>query len=134
MDGTPEPGAMTAVVREAAADAIGVELAQIDADTNLFEAGAQSLEFLDIVFKLEQHYGIEITRGEMERAARGDMDEEAFAPDGVLSEAGLERLRALMPEAADRVKPGLRTGQILSLFTVQTFVRIVERKLAASDV
>ncbi len=100
-------------------------------DSNLVDdLGADSLAFLDIVFKLEQAFDIEITRGEMERVARGDMGEEEFAPDGVVSEAGLVRLRELMPESVDRIAPGLRPGGILGLFTVQTFLRIVDGKLS----
>ena len=63
-----------------------------------------ALDFLDIVFKLEQTFHIQITRGEMERAARGDMSEDEFAPGGVISEAGLARLRELMG-ATDPAKP-----------------------------
>jgi acyl carrier protein len=64
----------------------------------------------------------------MERAARGDMSEEEFAPGGTLSPAGLERLRQLMPEVRDRITPGLRPVQILGLFTVQTFINLVKAK------
>lgn len=124
-----ESAALVDVVREVTADAIGIELEAVGPDSNLTDLGAQSLELLDIVFKLEQRYDIEITRGEMERAARGDMDDEAFAPDGVVSEAGLARLAELMPESAARIRPGLRVSQILTLFSVTTFARIVERKL-----
>lgn len=92
------------------------------------ELGAESLDFLDIVFELERAFGIQITRGEMERAARGDMSEEEFAPSGTVSPAGLARLRQLMPEAAERIQPGLRPVQILGLFTVQTFVNLVRAK------
>jgi acyl carrier protein len=86
---------------------------------------AESLDFLDIVFRIERDFKIEITRGEMERASRGDMSQEEFAPDGVISEAGLARLRELMPEAADRIAPGLRPSTILTLFSVQTFANMV---------
>jgi len=64
----------------------------------------------------------------MERAARGDMSEDEFAPNGVISDAGLTRLRELMPEARERIGPGLRPVQILGLFSVQTFVNLVEAK------
>lgn len=121
---------LTRFVREAAADALSIDVEAVSDDANLYALGAQSLEFLDIVFKLEQRYDIEITRGEMERAARGDMSDDDFAPNGVISEIGLARLRELIPESAERIVPGLRTSQILSLFTVQTFVRIVVNKLA----
>jgi acyl carrier protein len=89
------------------------------------DLGAESLDFLDIVFRLEREFGIQITRGEMEKASRGDMSAEEFAPGGVLSEKGLVRLRELMPEAADQIQPGLRPNMILTLFSVQTFANMV---------
>ena len=89
------------------------------------DLGAESLDFLDIVFRLEREFGIQITRGEMEKASRGDMTAEEFAPQGVLSERGLARLRELMPEASDRIQPGLRPNMILTLFSVQTFANMV---------
>jgi acyl carrier protein len=110
-------------------EALGCD-AEVRLDSNLMDdLGAESLDFLDIVFKLEHEFGIQITRGEMERAARGDMSEEEFAPGGVVSEAGLLRLRELMPEARDRIQPGLRAMQILRLFSVQTFANIAAEKV-----
>jgi acyl carrier protein len=116
-------------VREVIAEALARDVSEIQPEHNLMEdLGAESLDFLDIVFKLERAFGIQITRGEMERAARGDMTDEEFAPAGVISEAGLARLRELMPEAAERIKPGLRPVQILALFSVRTFVNLAEAK------
>jgi acyl carrier protein len=89
------------------------------------DLGAESLDFLDIVFRIERDFSIEITRGEMEYIARGDMTPEEFAPGGVIGDAGLARLRELMPEASDRIKPGLRPSTILTLFSVQTFANMV---------
>jgi acyl carrier protein len=117
------------VVREVIAEALAKDVSEVRPEHNLMEdLGAESLDFLDIVFKLERAFGIQITRGEMERAARGDMTDEEFAPAGVISEAGLARLRELMPEAAERIKPGLRPVQILALFSVRTFVNLAEAK------
>jgi acyl carrier protein len=116
-------------VREVIAEALARDVSEIQPEHNLMtDLGAESLDFLDIVFKLERAFGIQITRGEMERAARGDMTDEEFAPGGVISEAGLARLRELMPEAADHIKPGLRPVQILALFSVRTFVNLAEAK------
>ena len=96
-------------VRTCIAEALSVDVAEVAVNSNLMDdLGADSLAFPDIVFQLEQAFDIEITRGEMERAARGEMTDEEFAPEGVISEAGLARLRELMPEAADRIKPGLK--------------------------
>jgi acyl carrier protein len=116
-------------VRAVIAEALACDPSTVKLDSILMaDLGAESLDFLDIVFKLERAFDIQITRGEMERAARGDMSEDEFAPRGVLSPAGLERLRTLMPEARERIQPGLRPVQILSLFSVQTFVNLVEAK------
>lgn len=114
------------VVRAIVADALGRALADVQLTSNLMaELGAESLDFLDIVFRLEREFGIQITRGEMERAARGDMTADEFAPGGVVSERGLARLRELMPEAAGQIQPGLRASMILTLFTVATFASMV---------
>jgi acyl carrier protein len=121
------------IVCRVVAEALGRDV-EVRVTSNLMDdLGAESLDFLDIVFKLEQTFGIQITRGEMERAAKGDMSDEDFAPGGVISDAGLQRLRELMPEAADRINAGLRPMQILSLFSVQTFVNIVNAKRAAAQ-
>ena len=121
-------------VREIVARSLGREVASVSLSACLMEdLGAESLDFLDIVFMLERAFEIEITRGQMEAAARGDMSDEEFAPGGVLSDAALERVRALMPESAERVRAGLRPRQILGLFTVQTLVNIVRGQLAAKQ-
>jgi acyl carrier protein len=131
MDTTSAPEEVGAKVRQIVAEVLGRDVAQVTLASNLMDdLAAESLDFLEIVFKVERTFDIQITRGEMERAARGDMSEAEFAPAGVISAAGLERLRALMPEAADRIKPGLRPVQILGLFSVQTFANLVAAKRA----
>lgn len=118
-------------VRKIIADSLARDLSEVQLKSSLMdELGAESLDFLDIVFKLEQAFKIQITRGEMEMAARGDMSAEEFAPEGIISEAGLSRLRELMPEAAERILPGLRPAHIIGLFSVRTFVAIINGKLA----
>lgn len=126
-----ERGDRAAIVRKCIADALSLEVEKVRLESNLMdELGADSLSFLDIVFRLEREFDIQITRGEMERAAKGSMSDEEFAPSGVISEAGLERLRSLIPESAERIHSGLRPGQILSLFTARTFLNMVEGKLS----
>ena len=73
-------------VRGLVAEALARDVSEVSVDTVLMsELGAESLDFLDIVFKLEHEFHIQITRGEMERAARGDMSEDEFAPGGLIS-------------------------------------------------
>lgn len=118
-------------VRKIIADSLARDVSGVHLNSVLInDLGAESLDFLDIVFKLEQTFKIQITRGEMELAAQGNMSAEEFAPQGVISEAGLDRLRELMPEASDRISKGLRPAQIVGLFTVRTFVTVVNGKLS----
>ncbi len=119
-----------AEISEATRKIVAEALGRDDGDVKLgsilmTDLGAESLDFLDIVFRLEREFDIQITRGEMERASRGDMTQDEFAPGGVISERGLERLRELMPEAKERIQPGLRPSTILTLFSVQTFANMV---------
>jgi acyl carrier protein len=115
-----------AVTCRIVAESLGKPPAEVKLSSVLMsDLGAESLDFLDIVFRLEREFGIQITRGEMEKASRGDMTVEEFAPHGVLSERGLARLRELMPEAGESIKPGLRPNMILTLFSVQTFANMV---------
>lgn len=130
MTNTLSPGSTNSDIEAMTCRIVAESLGRPESDVTLSsvlmaDLGAESLDFLDIVFRLEREFGIQITRGEMEKASRGDMSQEEFAPGGVLSEKGLARLKELMPEAADRIKPGLRPNMILTLFSVQTFANMV---------
>jgi acyl carrier protein len=114
------------MVCEVIAEALGRVRGTVQLASNLFDdLGADSLDLLDVVFALEGRFAIEITRGALEQAARGDMTDDEFAPGGAISEAGLDRLRALLPESQGRIVPGLLPREIPKLFTVGTFARIV---------
>src|SRR6478735_736406 len=62
------------------------------------DLGAESIDFLDIVFRLEREFGIKIPRGELfpESIFQGDAD---LVQDGRVTPKGLEELRARMPFA-----------------------------------
>ena len=116
-------------VCEVIAESLGRPRPSVELASNLFDdLGADSLDLLDVVFALEGRFAIEITRGALEQAARGDMTDDEFAPAGAISDAGLERLRALLPESRERIRPGLLPREIPRLFTVGTFARIVLAK------
>jgi acyl carrier protein len=131
MTTTIDPAAIEDNVRQLVAQTLARDPAAIDPAARLIDdLGAESLDLLELVFRIERAYDIQITRGEMERAARGDLTDDQFAPAGVISPVGLDRLRELMPEARAHLQPGLRPFQILGLFSVRTFARIVAAKLA----
>lgn len=121
---------LTSTVRECVAKVLAIDAAKITPDASLIEdLGAESLDFLDLVFQLETEYGVKIPRDGIRQAAQGSDGD--IEPNSVLSDAVLERLRILMPEVpAGRIKPGLRGHEIAGLFTIETFVRLVAWRLA----
>src|ERR1700674_1668817 len=62
------------------------------------DLGAESIDFLDIVFRLEREFGIKIPRGELfpESIFQGDPD---FVQNGRVTQKGLDELRTKMPFA-----------------------------------
>jgi acyl carrier protein len=97
------------------------------------DLGAESIDYLDIVFRLERIYGVKIPRGQITKDARGDLTEEEFQRGGVLTEKGLGRLRTYLSEVpAERFHPGLKVGEIPMLFTVETFCKVVLRAVEKS--
>jgi len=118
-------------VRKSVADVLAIDPSKIVPSASLIEdLGAESLDFLDLVFRLETEYGVKIPRDGILLTARDGLAT-GFDESGVLSDDALERLRLLMPEVPpERFAPGLRTHQIPNLFTTETFVRLVAWRLA----
>jgi acyl carrier protein len=114
-------------------DALGVDEEEVLPGAVLFDdLGAESLDLLDVVFRLEKTFGIKVPRGGIQQdimAAEG-IKEEDVVVDGALTALGAEKLSERMPEIAKgRIIAGFRIDDIPTLFTVQTFVNIVKRTL-----
>jgi acyl carrier protein len=122
-------------VADIIADALARSPAEVRPASRLIaDLGAESIDFLDIVFRLEQAFAVRIARGEILEQARGELSEEEFHCDGVLTEAGLARLREILDEVpADAFSPGLRVDDVPFLFTVETFCKVVVRAKRAGS-
>jgi acyl carrier protein len=124
-------------VRVCIAQALGIDVEEVVPDAILFDnLGAESLDLLDIVFRLEKTFGIQIPRGGIQSSvlASEGVKEEDLAKDGVLTPFGRERLKKEMPEVnPDRIPEGFRAEDIATLFTVQTFINLTKRHLPAKE-
>jgi len=111
------------------ADALGRDVEEVQLDRSLIEdLGAESIDFLDIVFRLERLFAVQIPRGKIVEDVRGDLGEGEFDVKGVLTYAGRARLRAYLSEVpAERFPVRLRVNDIPLLFTVETFCKVVVR-------
>jgi acyl carrier protein len=93
------------------------------------DLGAESIDFLDIVFRLEREFGIKIPRGELfpESIFQGDPE---FVQDGKVTEKGLAELRARMPFAdLQKFEANPAVSTISDLFTVEMITRYIQGKL-----
>ena len=80
--------------------------------------GAESIDFLDIIFRLEREFGIEIDRDELFPDPIS-LDHPTFARDGRLTDEGLTALRLRLPYADFRdLELDRRLDRIDDLFTV----------------
>ena len=119
-------------VRQCVADVLLIQdLGSVELKSSLVgDLGADSLDFLDLVFQLEEKFGIKISRTEVNLFQSLELPEEEAHHDGVLTERAIARLAALMPEVDPAVfRPGLTVATVPRLLTVETFVNIVSRKL-----
>ena len=123
------PDEIRARVTNVLVQALGVERDDITPFATLLDdLGAESIDFLDIVFRLEREFGIKIPRGELfvEPLFGGDPD---FMRDGRVTGEGLAALRARMPYAdLTDLERGHRPSAITDLFTVDLLIRYIAWK------
>jgi len=109
------------------ADALGCDVEDIELDVSLIEGlDAESIDFLDMVFRLERAFKIKIPRGKIIDNARGDLSEAEFEQKGVLTPVGLAQLKAYLSEVpAERFREPMKVADIARLFTPETFCKLV---------
>jgi acyl carrier protein len=93
------------------------------------DLGAESIDFLDIVFRLEREFNIKIPRGELfpEAIFQGDPE---FVENGKVTDKGLKELREKMPFAdLGSFEKNPEVTAISDLFTVNMITRYVQGKL-----
>jgi acyl carrier protein len=111
-------------------EALNVEEDEINpAATLQGDLGAESIDFLDIVFRLEREFGIKIPRNELfpESIFQGDPE---FVQNGKVTEKGLKELREKMPFAdISKFEKNPELTAISDLFTVDMIAKYIEGKL-----
>ena len=116
-------------VAETMADALGCDVDDVKIDVSLIEGlDAESIDFLDMVFRLERAFKIKIPRGKIVENARGDLPESEFEQKGIVTEKGMAQLRSYLSEVpAERFKTPMKVADIPRLFTPETFCKLVVR-------
>ncbi len=129
-----ETAAVFPKVAATIADALACDEDKVKLEASLInDLGAESIDFLDIIFRLERAFKVKIPRGKIVEEARGELSEAQFESAGVVTDAGVARLKTFLNEVpADRFKTPLKTAEIPKLFTVETFCKMVIRQQKAA--
>jgi len=116
-------------VQECLVDALGVEDDEVTPEATLTEdLGAESIDFLDIVFRLEKAFSIKIPKGELFPDDLFNNPE--YVSEGKMTDNGMEVLRGKLQHAdLTRIESSRSVDDIPSLFTVQTLVNYVDSKV-----
>lgn len=108
-------------------DVLSIDENEISLKKSLIkDLGAESIDFLDLIFQLEREFKIKAPLRQIEKEARGNLSEGEFEQNGVVTKAGLEVLKQHLSEVPqENFKDNLKVKEIPTLFTVETFCKIV---------
>lgn len=117
-------------VTEVLVEALGVDDDEINEDATLTgDLGAESIDFLDIVFRLEKTFAIKIPRGEL--FPEDILNNPEYVEGGKMTAKGMETLKNAMPHADfTEFEADPDVSKMPNLFTVKTIVNYVTKKVA----
>jgi len=125
---------MYEAVKEAIVGALGVDEDEVTPDAKIFDdLGAESIDLLDVLFRIERSTGVKIAASDIGEHIQGGIPEEEFGTEeGVVSEKGLAQLKKVMPQIDTNALAGnLRAEQVIGLFTVQNLADLVSSRAGA---
>ncbi len=116
-------------VRETLVDALGVDEDEVTETATLTgDLGAESIDFLDIVFRLEKAFNIKIPRGEL--FPDNVLNNPDYVSGGKLTPNGLAQLKKAMPHADfTEFQKDPDVNKVPNLFTVRTIVNYIDSKI-----
>jgi acyl carrier protein len=116
-------------VRGVLVDALGVDDDEVTPQATLSgDLGAESIDYLDITFRLEKAFGIKIDQSEM--IPESVLSDPQYVQDGKVTDAGMAELRKKLPHAnLDAFDQDRQVEHFIDVFTVDTLVKFVQSKL-----
>lgn len=122
-------------VRRLLADRLALKVEQVSVDSRLIDdLGADSLDFIDIVFSLEKKFSIKIREEEFDFLSRLDFSSPEVMQNGFLTVETVEKLRLRLPALGGLPDPARVTPKdLFGLLTVETLCDLVETRLTRSS-
>jgi acyl carrier protein len=119
-------------IKNALVEALGVDEDEVTPEATLVgDLGAESIDFLDIVFRLEKAFNIKVPRGEL--FPEDILTNTEYVQDGKVTAEGLKQLRQRMPFAdLDAFSANPNVKDFGNMLTVQDMCRYVESKVGVA--
>jgi len=116
-------------VQEVLVEALGVDDEEVTPEAKISaDLGAESIDYLDITFRLEKAFDIKIPRGEL--VPEQLLNNPEYVQDGKLTPEGLAQLKQRMAHAdLTEFERDPEVAKIMDLFTVQTIINYVMSKV-----
>lgn len=116
-------------VRDCVAEALALDLDEISPESTLLdELGAESIDLLDILFRIDRATGVKIQSDELASYVKGGIPDEEFGDEDadVITPKGMEQLKKVMPQIAEKDLDGkLSPEDVMSHFTVANLTELV---------
>ncbi len=122
-------------VHTSVAEALGVEEDEVTPDATLMdELGAESIDLLDILFRIERSIGVKIQAADLSEYVQGGIPDEEFGDEQeIITPKGLAQLKKVMPQLDTEALAGqLQADQVMGHFTVENLVTLVAERASAT--
>ncbi|HEX4109126.1 MAG TPA: phosphopantetheine-binding protein [Solirubrobacteraceae bacterium] len=118
-------------VKEAVVEALALDDDEVTPESTLMDdLGAESIDLLDILFRIEKGTGVKIEASDLGDYMQGGISDDEFS-DGnqVISEKGAAYLHSIMPQVDPaEIAGSLPADQVINLFTVGNLVQMVKAR------
>jgi acyl carrier protein len=122
-------------VQAATADALGLDESEVAPGATIIDdLGAESIDLLDILFRIERTSGVKIQASDLGDHIQGGIPDEEFGDENeIVSAIGLAHMKTVMPQIdAAELAGKLHADQVMSLFTVENLAAIVAGRAGAA--
>ncbi|MEU4996455.1 phosphopantetheine-binding protein [Streptomyces sp. NPDC086554] len=122
---------LSIIVRDAVAEALGLDVEEVVPEATLLgDLDAESIDLLDILFRIERASDVKIKVADISELLQGGIPDEEFADeDDIINETGLAQLKRSLPQIdVEELRGKLTADEVLTLFTVGNLTDLVSER------
>jgi acyl carrier protein len=122
-------------VQESVSGALGVGDDEVTPDATLMDdLGAESIDLLDILFRIERSTGVKIQASDLGEHIQGGISDDVFSDENeIITETGFEQLKKVMPQIdPDELRGKLKAEEVINHFTVQNLADLVTQRAGSA--